>query len=127
MLIRKTVGERKAVGDKTIFNKGDILYSKLRPYLLKILVAPDGGICTSEIVPFTVYGNLSSDYIVHYLKSPYVDALVNNATYGMKMPRVGTDTMTNLLVPIPPLDEQHRIVEKLEQILPHIDGLKEAI
>ena len=49
----KTVGERKAIGDKTIFNCGDILYSKLRPYLLKILVAPEGGICTPEIIPFT--------------------------------------------------------------------------
>ena len=47
----KTVGERKAIGDKTIFNRGDILYSKLRPYLLKILVAPEEGICTPEIIP----------------------------------------------------------------------------
>ena len=41
----KTVGERKAVGEKKLFYRGDILYSKLRPYLLKILVAPGCGIC----------------------------------------------------------------------------------
>ena len=39
----KTVGERKDIGDKTVFFKGDILYSKLRPYLLKILIAPECG------------------------------------------------------------------------------------
>ena len=116
LLEHKTVGERKAVGDKTVFAKGDILYSKQRPYLLKILVAPDDGICTLEIVPFRVYGGINPNYIVNYLKSPYVDNLINSITYGVKMPRVGTETMTTLLVPIPPLDEQRRIVEKIDEV-----------
>ena len=117
----KTVGERKAVGDKTVFSKGDILYSKLRPYLLKILVAPDDGICTPEIVPFRVYGEIDPEYIVYFLKSPYVDTLINTVTYGVKMPRVGTDTMVSLFVPIPPLKEQHRIVEKLHELEPYME------
>ena len=116
LLEHKTVGERRAVGDKTVFAKGDILYSKLRPYLLKILVAPDDGICTPEIVPFRVYGGINPNYIVNYLKSPYVDNLINSITYGVKMPRVGTETMTTLLVPIPPMDEQRRIVEKIDEV-----------
>ena len=116
LLEYKTVGERKAVGDKTVFTKGDILYSKLRPYLLKIFVAPDDGICTPEIVPFRVYGGIDPSYIVNYLKSPYVDNLINSITYGVKMPRVGTETMTSLLVPIPPLEEQRRIVEKIDEV-----------
>ena len=117
LLDHKTVGERKAVGDKTVFSKGDILYSKLRPYLLKILVAPDDGICTPEIVPFRVYGGINPNYIVNYLKSPYVDNLINSITYGVKMPRVGTETMTSLLVPIPPLEEQRRIIEKFDEVV----------
>ena len=126
LLVKKTVGERKAVGDKTVFTKGDILYSKLRPYLLKILVAPDSGICTPEIVPFTVYGGISAEYIVNFLKSPYVDGLVNGETYGIKMPRAGTDTMISLLVPLPPLFEQHRIVAKIEELLPYIERYGKA-
>ena len=116
LLEHKTVGERKAVGDKTVFTKGDVLYSKLRPYLLKILVAPDDGICTPEIVPFRVYGGIDPNYIVNYLKSPYVDNLINSITYGVKMPRVGTETMTSLLVPVPPLEEQQHIVEKIDEV-----------
>ena len=126
LLERKTVGERKAVGDKTFFDSGDILYSKLRPYLLKILVAPDCGICTPEIVPFKVFGKLDPEYIVAFLKSPYVDAVINSVTYGVKMPRVGTETMTELLVPIPPLSEQKRIVEKLSEVTPLTDSYAEA-
>ena len=83
---------------------------------MKILVALDDGICTPEIVPFRVYGGINPNYIVNYLKSPYVDNLINSITYGVKMPRVGTETMTSLLVPIPPLEEQLRIVEKIDEV-----------
>ena len=122
----KTVGERKAIGDKTVFNRGDILYSKLRPYLLKILVAPEGGICTPEIIPFTCYGNICKDYIVSFLKSPYVDDYINSATFGVKMPRVSTETMTSLLVPLPPLSEQFRIDTKAKELMPYIDEYRKA-
>ena len=122
LLVRKTVGDRKAVGDKTVFARGDILYSKLRPYLLKILIAPDEGICTPEIVPFHLYGDILPEYIVCFLKSPYVDAVINSVTYGVKMPRVGTDTMVNLLVPIPPVAEQIRILEKIREVEPCVDS-----
>ena len=123
LIVRKTVGERKAIGDKTVFSKGDILYSKLRPYLLKILVAPECGIWTPEIVPFQVYGGIVSEYIVNFLRSPYVDNLINSITYGVKMPRIGTETMITLFVPIPPIAEQHRIVRRIEELLPLVKGL----
>ena len=122
----KTVGERKAIGDKTVFNCGDILYSKLRPYLLKILVAPEGGICTPEIIPFTCYGNICKDYIVSFLKSPYVDDYINSATFGVKMPRVSTETMTSLLVPLPSLSEQFRIDTRIKELMPYIDEYGKA-
>ena len=123
LLVKKSVGERKAVGDKTFFDKGDILYSKLRPYLLKILIAPDCGICTPEIVPFKVFGRINPEYIVIFLKCPYVDAVINSVTYGVKMPRVGTETMTSLFVPIPPLSEQSRIVEKQRELFDKISSI----
>ena len=123
LIVRKTVGERKAIGDKTVFSKGDILYSKLRPYLLKILVAPECGICTPEIVPFQMYGGIVSEYIVNFLRSPYVDNLINSITYGVKMPRVGIETMTTLFVPVPPLAEQHRIVQQIEELFPLVKAL----
>ena len=122
----KKVGERKAIGDKTIFNRGDILYSKLRPYLLKILIAPEDGICTPEIIPFTCYGDICKDYIVNLLKSPYVDDYINSATFGVKMPRVSTETMTSLMIPLPPLSEQIRIAKKIESLIPYINGYGNA-
>lgn len=116
--------ERKISGEKIVFENGQILYSKLRPYLKKILIAPDRGVCTSELVPFDIIGNCDNRFIVFVLKSSYVDFLINSVTYGVKMPRVGTETMTNLLIPLPPLAEQKRIVEKIEELLPLCEKLK---
>lgn len=118
--------ERKITGDKVRFHKEQILYSKLRPYLKKVLVAPADGICSSEIVPFYLYGKQNLYYWVCVLKSPYVDSLINSVTYGVKMPRVGTETMLNLVVPLPPLAEQKRIVAKIEELLPLVDHYEKA-
>jgi type I restriction enzyme S subunit len=126
ILNKVCASERKISGDKVIFEKGNILYSKLRPYLLKILVAPDDGICTPELVPFDTYGEIYNRYIMWVLKAPHINFAVNAVSYGVKMPRVGTETMVNLLVPLPPLEEQHRIVAKIEEILPYIDQYDKA-
>ncbi|MBD5328635.1 MAG: restriction endonuclease subunit S, partial [Bacteroides sp.] len=126
LLKTRTVGERKAIGDKTIFRSGDILYSKLRPYLLKILIALEDGICTPEIIPFTCYGDINKYYIVDFLKSPYVNDYINSVTFGVKMPRVSTYTMTSLLVPLPPLYEQERIEIKLSKLTPLIERFNMA-
>ena len=117
---------RKIVGDKVIFNRGQILYSKLRPYLRKILIAPDDGICTSEIVPFDCYCINDVHYLLQVLRSPYVDTIVNAVSYGVKMPRVGTDTMTNLLIPLPPLAEQKRIVTRVDELMKRIDEMEKT-
>ena len=119
ILTRITASERKITGDKVLFYKGQVLYSKLRPYLKKILIAPDNGICTPELVPFNTY-LVYANYIVYVLRSPHIDYVVNSVTYGVKMPRVGTETMVNLLIPLPPLSEQKRIVAKIEELLPLI-------
>ena len=126
-IIRKcTTSDRTISGDKVIFFKGQVLYSKLRPYLKKVLVAPDNGICSSEMVPFSAYGGVDSQYIVYVLTCPHVDYIINSVTYGVKMPRVGTETMTNLLIPLPPLAEQKRIVAKIEELLPYLDRYEKA-
>lgn len=117
ILVRIKASERKISGDKVKFYKNQVLYSKLRPYLKKILVAPDDGVCTPELVPFNTY-LIDENYLVYVLRSPHVDNVINAVTYGVKMPRVGTDTMKNLLIPLPPLEEQKRIVAKIEELLP---------
>ena len=91
-----------------------ILYSKLRPYLDKVLIANEDGVATSEIVPF--YSFIDARYLVVFLKSPYFLQRVTNLMYGVKMPRLGTVDMNSTIIPVPPVKEQQHILEKLELI-----------
>lgn len=119
--------DKKVSGEKVVFHKGQILYSKLRPYLKKALIALEDGVCTPELVPFDIFGGCNRNYILSVLKSPYVDFGVNSATYGVKMPRVGVETMINLLIPIPPIREQERIVKKFDKSHSLIQRFKDLV
>ena len=118
----------KNQGAKYLFNKGDVLYSRLRPYLNKVLVADEDGVCTTEIIPLKPKENtLSGSYLSFFLKSQYFVQYAVSQSYGVKMPRVGTATAKNALVALPPLDEQKRIVEKLESLFAKIDTIQKSI
>lgn len=124
ILERINAKDKKVSGDKLVFYKGQLLYSKLRPYLKKILIAPDDGVCTPELVPFNILGGCNTNYILSVLKSPYVDFFINSVTYGVKMPRVSVETMVNLLIPIPTIKVQNNIAEMIEKVNPLCDKLR---
>ncbi|MHB0804084.1 restriction endonuclease subunit S [Stutzerimonas nitrititolerans] len=116
--------ERNSLSDKNSFTKGDVLYGKLRPYLNKILVAEDDGFCTTEILPFRCHGPFVAHYFMIALKSPYFLSYVNAKSYGMKMPRLGTEDGRQAFFPLPPLAEQRRIVAKVEELMALCDRLE---
>ena len=116
--------ERQSVSQKHKFCKGQLLYSKLRPYLNKVLIAPKDGYCTSEILPLTLYGNISPEYIRTFLMSDTFLAYVDLISYGVKMPRLGTEDGKRSLIALPPLQEQFRIDTKLQESLEKIEYLK---
>lgn len=122
ILYRLTKSERKINGVRHSFKKGDVLFSKLRTYLNKVLVAPNDGYCTTEIMPIKV-GTLSSEYICHVLRSQYFLDYTALCGYGVKMPRLSTTDAKNGLIPLPPLAEQKRIVNKIEEIFASLDEI----
>lgn len=107
-----------SMNSKVPFNRGMVLYSKLRPYLDKVIIAEQDGIATSEIVPF--YSLINIDFLLILLKSPYFLSRVSSLMYGVKMPRLGLEDMRNTLWGIPPKNEQCRIVSKFNLIIREI-------
>ena len=120
-----TFSQRNSQSTKHIFKKGDVLYSKLRPYLNKVVIAPQDGFCTSEILPLDFQGAYYNSFAQKLLMSPYFLSTVNMLTYGVKMPRLGKDDAVQILLPLPPLAEQKRIVEKIEQIFRQADTIEQ--
>ena len=127
-LITKHYGaDRETKGEKTVFYAGQVLYSKLRPYLQKVLVADEDGVCTPELVAFDVYGGIEPAYITYWLTTSYVYRVIEKRSYGIKMPRIDPAFMANLPIPIPPIEEQKRIVAKATEALFVLDCLRKDI
>jgi len=125
VLLRKVrFAERQAKSDKNRFHEGDVLYGKLRPYLNKVIFAVEEGVCTTEILPVRGYYGIFPRYLMHALKRPDFLAYVNSKSYGMKMPRLGTDDGRLALFPLPPEREQHRIVAKVDELMALCDLLE---
>lgn len=119
--------ERNSLSTKSVFKKGEVLYSKLRPYLDKVIVADEDGVCTTEILPLKFYGEIDPYFLRFALKRSDFLSYVNSVTKGMKMPRLGAIQGQRALVPLPPLPEQNRIVKKLEQLMQLCDELQYSI
>ena len=115
--------DRQVSSNKYSFKKNDVLYGKLRPYLNKVLIASDEGVCSSEILPLQSY-QIESKYIKTYLMSPDFLNYANNLTSGTRMPRLGTDDLRKAIFPLPPLAEQNRIVAKLDELMANCDQLE---
>ena len=111
--------------DKHKFFTNNILYSKLRPYLNKVVLADEEGFCTSEILVFD-FKLIYNKYALWYLRSPFFVEYAMKDAYGVKMPRLGSNQGNMSLFPLPPLKEQQRIVEKIEELIPHIEHYGKA-
>lgn len=125
-LIQKVYfSERSSKSSKNKFQKSDVIYGKLRPYLDKVLIADEDGVCTTEMIPVRGYSQLIPAYIRLVLKSPYFIKYANDSTHGMNLPRMGTDKARAALFPLAPLKEQHRIVAKVDELMKLCDQLEQ--
>ncbi len=119
-----TFKEKQSSSNKAEFLPGDVLYGKLRPYLNKVLVAPKAGFCTTEIVPIRSRGMIVPTYLCLFLRSPHFVAYTNSKSYGMKMPRLGTEDAVQAWIAVPPPAEQRRIVAKVDELMALCDTLE---
>lgn len=124
LLSKVLARERRFKSTKNRFPAGSVLYGKLRPYLDKVLIADSPGVCTTEISPISFFENIDAGYLRWYLKSPYFIAYADNSTYGMNLPRLGTDAAREALFAFPPKNEQSRIVAKVDELMALCDRLE---
>lgn len=124
-LLRKTICLAGDLGpSKVAFDTRHVLYSKLRPYLNKVVVPDAPGVATSELIPLAPDPEqLDRAFLAYYLRSPeFVGFAVRNMN-GANLPRVSMREFWQRPVPLPSLDEQRRIVTKIEECLLRIDEI----
>ena len=119
--------QRNSVSTKHKFHSGQVLYSKLRPYLNKVVLSDADGYCTSEILPLEFKNCVLPEYARYYLMSGTFIAYANHCSYGVKMPRLGTTDGKKAIFSLPPLSEQKRIVETIDFFFMQLNKISEAL
>ncbi|MGC8516143.1 MAG: restriction endonuclease subunit S, partial [Thermoplasmata archaeon] len=108
------------------FQKGDILYGKLRPYLDKIALAETDGICSTDIIPI-VSKNSDNRYLAYMLHSSFFLQFVKTTISGTNHPRTNWKQMSRFIMSFPPLSEQQKIAEILSTADEAIQKVNEQI
>ena len=112
-------------GRGTSFRAGDLLFSKLRPYLAKSWVANRDGEALGDIQVYRPVDEMCSRYLGYLVLSSFFLEQVNASTYGTKMPRANWDFIKTIEVWAPDFDTQRRIADYLDRETATIDALIE--
>lgn len=117
-LLEKVIVPKAILGTSTYFFKPPvILYSKLRPYLNKVITPSEDGYATTELVPLYIKEDiLRQSFLTSYLRSKYFVEFANTNSGGAKMPRVMMDKLWQHPVPIPSMDSQIKF-EKIFNVI----------
>lgn len=118
---------QEVLADSYIFKKGDLLYSKLRPYLDKCIIADFDGICSTEIIVYNTNPITSKEYIINVLHSKaFLDYIVDKS-FGTKMPRVSHELVSDYELYLPSIEEQDEILTIIGNIINQEKRLREQI
>lgn len=108
---------KKIKSNKFKFTSKHVLYGKLRPYLRKAFAPDFEGVSATDLLPLLPdENNLDRKFLVWWLLSPQVIEYVVGKQAGVKMPRLRSNDLAQMPIPVPVLPEQQRIVAKIESL-----------
>ena len=122
LISSKTVRESNIISDNHLFFKGQIIYSKIRPVLNKLTIAPFDGLCSADMYPIETIHDVG--YMKYFMLS---DAFVSQVAIvvqdRVKMPKINQDELGVIHALYLPHIEQNRIADYLDSKCVEIDDL----
>ena len=106
---------------------GDILYSTVRPYLHNMCIVnrtfSHQPIASTGFAALTCHTGFYNKFLFYYLMSPDFDAYANSIdnAKGVAYPAINDAKLYRALIPVPPEEEQKRIIKRLKKVLPYVD------
>ena len=121
----RTVREDEVISAKHRFSAGQIIYSKIRPYLRKAVLVDFEGVCSADMYP--IRAKCDSKYLLYWLISPEFTNLSMEHQGRTVLPKINQNALYKIATPIPPDQEQREIVARIEVAFARIErGAAEA-
>ncbi|MEV0806734.1 hypothetical protein [Micromonospora sp. NPDC050200] len=112
LLPYRTIAEDGVTSPKHLFRAGQLVYSKIRPYLAKVVDVGFDGLCSADMYPIDCY--IDRRFLLRWMLSRAFTAAAAGHQARTVLPKINERALSQLPVPVPPLDEQRRIVAALE-------------
>ena len=111
------------IGNSTVkFDTRNVLYSKLRPYLNKVVLPQKPGYATSEMLPLCPDQSIiTREYLTYYLRSPSFVSFIKDKTSGAKMPRANSADLKSYILDCPSINEQQIVTHQLDSLVSIIE------
>ena len=116
LLAKQTAAEQRAISGKYVFEKGDIVYSKIRPYLRKAFLADFSGLCSADMYPLRPDTGISSGFILAVVLGYRFSKYADSVSVRSGMPKINRAELAEYSLPLPPLTEQRAIAEALSDV-----------
>ena len=127
-LIYKRRDWNEAGSNKNSFQAGNVLYSKMRPYLNKAIIADEAGFCSTELLVLDINQSkapLTAEYLLYFLRSPYFVEFATKHSHGQK-PRLDLKVGRKAWMALPSIEEQRRIVTAVDNLMGRLDQMEAA-
>ncbi|MFA0141069.1 restriction endonuclease subunit S [Vibrio kanaloae] len=124
----KTARDEKLISGKFPFDNSMVLYSKIRPYLMKVARPSFSGICSADIYPLTPDNQkMSRDFLFYLLLSDLFTQYAIEGSSRAGMPKVNRNHLFNFEFYLPPIDEQKSICESLDALVEKTDEVSKEL
>ena len=122
IISHRSVEEANVDSWNHLFYKGQILYSKIRPVLNKVVIAPYDGLCSADMYPISAKENVR--FLQYIMLSAFFVKQVDLVTRDrIKMPKINQDELGNILLVWTSKEEQQQIADFLDSKCSEIDSL----
>ena len=119
-----TISSDDVLSNTFAFNKGDVLYGRLRPYLKKVIVANFDGCCSTEIFPIQSK-KIIPPFLMYWFLTDKITNQINATCAGCRMPRGNMNDVLKFDISFPSSFEQQSIVATLDSLKSKVDHLQE--
>ncbi|HAS1239799.1 restriction endonuclease subunit S [Enterobacter cloacae] len=125
VISKRTVKESGIKGPNSRFYKNQIVYSKIRPSLSKAFIAEYDGLCSADMYPLDCF--INTGYLLKVILSEVFLIQVRAAENRIKMPKLNVESLSNILIPVPPAGIQSAVFSKISQMDIFCDTLKSRL
>ena len=117
LLDLKTAKEENLISGKFLFDESMVLYSKIRPYLMKVVNCNFKGLCSADIYPLLPFqGKITKDFLYHLLLTNDFTEYAILGSQRAGMPKVNREHLFAYRFNLPSMQEQQTIVQKLDAL-----------